>query len=153
MVKAAATGMGQGLFVDDSTSDAQWLPQTLPAGTKFILHYYSRWYWSHHDRRLDYPLGESNDDYVMAETVGLLDAGQIESLTKRINHAEDPTANAKLLGGRGGDTYPEIETLRDIEPGEELLMNYGNHLGAESPLPSSLPTRPKPIFGPLICFT
>ena len=72
----------------------------------------------------------------MAETVGILDAGQVDSLTKRINHAEAQMpgdsgggvyANAKLLGDSGGGEYPEITTLRDIYPGEEILMHYGNH--------------------------
>ena len=73
--------MGQGLFVDDSTSHTQWLPQTLPAGT--IVHYYGRWYGNHHDRRLDYPPGASNDDYVMAETVGLLFAAEMATWRDR----------------------------------------------------------------------
>lgn len=115
-VQAAAEGMGRGLFVDDSR-DTPWPPQLLPAGT--TLYYYGRWYRDHHARQLDYPPGASIDAYVMAETVGILDAGQVDSLSKRINHAEVQMpgdsedgvyANAKLLGDSGGGEYPEITT-------------------------------------------
>ena len=62
----------------------------------------------------------------MAEAGGILGAGQVECLAKRINHAQGPAASARLLGDRGGSTYPEIVTIRAIEAGEEILMNCGD---------------------------
>ncbi len=58
-----------------------------------------------------------DDDYVIDGNVG-------GDFSRFMNHSCEPNCEAELVE-RAGATHIYIQALRDIEPGEELVYNYG----------------------------
>ena len=52
-----------------------------------------------------------------------------------MNHACEPNAFLRVVGDRiDGECRIEVYALRDIEPGEEMTLNYGPHTHHEGGL-------------------
>lgn len=57
----------------------------------------------------------------------IIDGSPLENTMRYINHAPAGIANARAeeQGGKGKSKCIAIRALREIEPGEEILMDYG----------------------------
>ena len=104
--------------------------QPLPAGTG-IGRYEGRRYtpdevnqrgW---DTALTYVFGLSDGS--------LIDAAEGGNATRHINHACEPNCIAWEVEDDEGRPVVEIETLRDLQAGEELLLDYALDVGDEDP--------------------
>jgi len=70
---------------------------------------------------------------------GLIDGAEGGNATRHLNHACRPNCAAYETEGEDGRLQVVIHTLRDIEPGEELLLDYAlDTAGAD---PAAFPCR------------
>ena len=77
------------------------------------------------DRSLTYVFGLSDGS--------LIDAAEGGNATRHINHACEPNCIAYEVEDEDGSLHIEIETLRELQPGEELLLDYALDVADESP--------------------
>ena len=64
-----------------------------------------------------------------SDWVRQVDASEIGNEARYANHADMPNG---ILVNRGESNYPHLVALRDIEPGDEITINYGSRYWEEA---------------------
>jgi uncharacterized protein len=94
--------------------------QPIPAGTRIIEYAGERLTPEQADERYPDDERERHHTYLFAiDDEIVIDAAVNGNDARFINHSCDPNCDAVIVGGRIW-----IETIRDVEPGEELAYDY-----------------------------
>ena len=91
----------------------------IPKGTRLIEYKGERISWEEADRRYDDDIQPHHTFLFAVDDKTVIDGGRYGNDARWINHSCDPNCEAVDEDGR-----IFIETIRDIEPGEELTYDY-----------------------------
>src|SRR5690606_23722497 len=91
----------------------------IPKGTRLIEYKGERITWEEADRRYDDSIQPHHTFLFAVDDKTVIDGGRYGNDARWINHSCDPNCEAVEEDGR-----IFIETIRDIEPGEELTYDY-----------------------------
>lgn len=100
----------------------------LPAGARVVEYRGKRITHAQADRKYDGTLDSGHTFLFTLNDKYIVDANEGGNIARWLNHSCDPNCESEVVVDRNGDEKKDrvfINTLRAIEPGEELTYDYG----------------------------